>query len=58
MGIMIQPLTPELAKSFGLKQSKGILVAQVSEDSPAAKAGILQGYIIVSYQGKQVSEIG
>lgn len=58
LGIVIQPLTAELAESFGLKQSQGILVAQVSEDSPAAKAGLKQGDVIISYQGKSVKDIG
>ncbi|MGD8570581.1 MAG: DegQ family serine endoprotease [Gammaproteobacteria bacterium] len=58
LGIVIQTLTPDLAKSFGVEQSKGILVAQVSEDSPAAKAGLKQGDVIISYKGKAVSDIG
>lgn len=58
LGIVIQPLTSELAESFGLEQSQGILVAQVSEDSPAKKAGLKQGDVIVSYQDKPVTDIG
>src|SRR5215510_8999344 len=45
LGVSIQPLTPELAKGFGLKESKGVLVADVVQDSPAAKAGINAGDI-------------
>ena len=40
LGVMIQKVTPELAKQFGLEKSEGALVAQVMEDSPAEKAGI------------------
>ena len=58
LGILIQSLTPELAESFGLKQTQGILVAQVMEDSPAAKAGLKQGDLIVDLDGKPVSDIG
>lgn len=58
LGIVIQQLTPALAKSFGLEQTQGILVAQVSEDSPAAKAGIKQGDVIVAYQAKPVTDVG
>lgn len=58
LGIVIQTLTPDLAKSFGVERSKGILVAQVSDDSPAAKAGLKQGDVIVSYKGKPVTDIG
>lgn len=58
LGIMIQPLTPELAESFGMQQSEGILIAQVSDDSPAAKAGLRQGDVIVAYRGEAVKDVG
>jgi len=58
MGIVIQQLTPELADSFDLKDMKGILIAQVSEDSPAAKADLKTGDLIVEYQGKPVTDVG
>jgi serine protease Do len=58
LGIIIQSLTPELAESFGLEQNKGILIAQVMEDSPAQKAGLRQGDLITGYQDKAVSDIG
>jgi serine protease Do len=58
VGIVIQDLTPELAKSFGLDNHQGILVAQVSEDSPAEKAGLKQGDVIVEFSGKPVNEVG
>ncbi|RKZ60384.1 MAG: serine protease, partial [Gammaproteobacteria bacterium] len=58
LGIVIQDLTPELAKSFDLEQTQGILIAQVTDDSPAKKAGLKQGDVIVSYQGKPVSKVG
>jgi serine protease Do len=54
LGIMIQDLTPELAKSFNIKETKGVLVANVSADSPAAKAGVQQGDVITSFNGKAV----
>ena len=40
LGVSVQQMTPELAKSFGLKQDHGALVAEVIKDSPAEKAGI------------------
>jgi serine protease Do len=58
LGIIIQNLTPELAKSFGMNDQKGILVAQVSEDSPAEKAGIKQGDVIIEFDGKPVEQVG
>ncbi len=58
LGIMIQPLTADLAKSFELKNDKGILIAQVAKNSPADKAGLKAGDVIVSYQGQPVSDTG
>jgi len=58
LGIVIQQLTPDLAKSLGIDASEGILVAQVNEGSPAAKAGIRTGDVVVAYDGKPVTDIG
>lgn len=58
LGIIIQEMTPELAKSFGMKDQKGILVSQVSEDSPAEKAGMKQGDVIIEFNGKPVDQVG
>jgi serine protease Do len=58
LGIVIQQLTPELAESFGIDQTGGILIAQVSANSPAATAGLRQGDVIVAYQGEPVNDIG
>jgi serine protease Do len=58
LGITIQNLTLELAKSFGMKDQKGILVAQVTEDSPAEKAGIKQGDVIIEFNGQPVDQVG
>ncbi|MFH1743188.1 MAG: PDZ domain-containing protein [bacterium] len=51
-------LTPDLAKSFGLGNSKGVLVAQVTENSPAEKAGLKRGDVIVEFAGKPVENSG
>jgi len=58
LGIVIQPLTRELAQSFDLEETQGILIAQVTEDSPAQKAGLRQGDVIVSYRGQPVKDVG
>jgi len=55
IGVIIQPLTPEMAKHFGVK--KGVLVAQVLENAPAAKAGIKPGDIIIAVNGKEVDKV-
>ena len=55
-GVSIQEMTPELAKSFGLTDKKGVLVAQVLPGSPAEKAGVEQGDVIMEFDGKAVAE--
>src|SRR6185436_5200596 len=54
LGVSIQPITPELATSFGLKGREGALVASVMDDSPAAKAGVKAGDVIVRFNGQAV----
>ncbi len=56
LGVSIQEVTPALAKSFDLKEKKGALVAQVVSGSPAEKAGIKQGDVIVEFDGKEVTD--
>ena len=56
LGIRIQPLSGDLAKSFGLPNAKGALIAAVEPDSAAARAGLKAGDVIVAYDGKQVEE--
>lgn len=56
LGIGIQDLNQDLAKSFGMKNAKGALVSDVRDDSPADRAGLKQGDIIMSYQGSSVDD--
>jgi len=56
LGIGIQPLTPELAKSFGVSADEGILVNQVMPKSPAEAAGIKVGDLILSLDGKPIKD--
>ena len=56
LGIGIQDLNQDLAKSFGISDVKGALVSEVREESPADQAGIKQGDIIASYQGATVED--
>jgi serine protease Do len=57
LGVAIQPVTPDLAQSFGVEGEKGALVADVTKDSPADKAGLKSGDIILEFDGKQIQEM-
>lgn len=57
LGVMIQHVTPELAKQFGLDRPIGALVGEVVPDSPAAGAGIEPGDVITNYDGREVSQM-
>jgi len=54
LGVSIQEVTEDIAKSFKLKDAKGALVAEVMEDTPAQQGGMERGDIIISFDGKQV----
>jgi serine protease Do len=53
LGVSIQPLTSELASSFGVKDTKGVLISDVVPDSPAGKAGLKPGDILLEFEGKR-----
>lgn len=55
LGVAIQPLTPELAKSFGLEAPTGAVVTSVTDGSPAQKAGLTRGDVITKYDGRVVA---
>jgi len=54
LGVGIQPLTPELARKFGVREGEGVLVNEVFEKDPAASAGIKPGDIITRIDGNLV----
>src|SRR5262249_49249713 len=54
LGVSIQPLTQELAKSFNAKDTKGVLISDVIPESPASKAGLKPGDILLEFDGKKV----
>ena len=56
IGVQIQPVTKEIADSLNLKNNEGALVAEPQKDSPAAKAGIEAGDVIVSVDGNRVKD--
>jgi serine protease Do len=55
LGVMIQPVTDDLAKAFDLKDNSGALVGDVTEDSPAEEAGLKEGDVITEFNGKKVN---
>jgi Do/DeqQ family serine protease len=56
LGVSIQPVTEEIAKSFGLGKASGALVSDVMAGSPAEKAGFRQGDIITRFAGKDIKD--
>jgi serine protease Do len=56
LGVVVQPVTPALARSLRLPEPKGALVSDVVDDSPASKAGLRQGDVIVGFQGQPVND--
>jgi serine protease Do len=56
IGVQIQPLTPDLADSMGLKQTTGALVSEPQPDSPALKAGIQSGDVITTVDGTAIHD--
>ena len=56
IGVQIQPVTPEIADSLGLKKAGGALVAEPQKDGPAIKAGIKAGDVIATVDGKPVND--
>ncbi|MBV9548736.1 MAG: Do family serine endopeptidase [Alphaproteobacteria bacterium] len=56
IGVSIQPVTDELAQAFGLSSRQGALVSNVSKDGPGAKAGLMNGDLVVGFDGKPVPD--
>jgi serine protease Do len=57
IGVSLQELTPELCEHFGVKEGRGLLVAKVLADSPAEKAGLKVGDVIISADGERVERV-
>jgi serine protease Do len=58
LGVLIQKVTPEIAESLGMDKAQGALVANVSKDGPADKAGVKVGDVIVEFDAKEVKDSG
>jgi serine protease Do len=56
LGVMIQDVTPALAKEFSLKDATGALIGDVVPSGPAAKAGLKDGDVVLQYNGKQITD--
>jgi serine protease Do len=57
LGLTVQELTPELAKSLGIEDQKGLIVSDVQSGSPAAMNGIKRGTIILEVNQRQVQKL-
>ena len=57
LGIGALEVTPERARALNLKEDRGVEVAHVEEDSPAAKAGIKEGDVVLEYNGEKVEGV-
>ena len=55
LGVQIQPVTEDIAAALGFDKAKGVLVSDVTADTPAAKAGITRGDIVLSVNGTEVN---
>ncbi|MCA0433529.1 MAG: Do family serine endopeptidase [Proteobacteria bacterium] len=56
LGVRIQGITPDLAEGLGLKEAKGAIISDVTEDSPALKAGLKQGDTILRANGQAIAD--
>ncbi|WP_158773080.1 DegQ family serine endoprotease [Cobetia sp. L2A1] len=54
LGVVIQPVSKDLAESFGLDRARGALIADLDPDGPAAASGLKSGDIITAVDGKDV----
>ena len=57
LGVKIQSITEDMAEAYGVKENTGALVATVTPESPAAKAGIQDGDVILKFDGKDVTSM-
>jgi serine protease Do/serine protease DegQ len=58
IGMEVQGLTPDLAEAFGAKRVEGVVVVQVDPDSPAARAGVQPGDVVVQLGDRRIDKLG
>ncbi len=56
LGVQIQPVTQDIADSLGLKEAKGAIISEVTQDSPGMKAGLKSGDTILKLNGEEVAD--
>ncbi|HEX6126171.1 MAG TPA: Do family serine endopeptidase [Pyrinomonadaceae bacterium] len=56
LGVIVQPVTSDIARNLGLSPIRGVLVNEVQPDSPAAEAGVNRGDVIVAFNGEPIEE--
>ena len=57
MGVRIQEITPDIAKSLGLKKEEGVLISMVNPGEPAEKGGLKAGDVILEFNGKKIKDV-
>jgi serine protease Do len=57
LGVLLQPLTPELAEAFAIKDGQGVLIGDAPADGPAAQAGVKSGDVLIGFNNKPVEDI-
>ena len=57
LGVRIQELTPEIAKSLGLKNEDGVLISMVNPGEPAEKGGLKSGDVILEFNGEKIKDV-
>ncbi len=58
IGVSVQELTPDLARSFNMEIAKGALISDVTKGGPAEKAGLKRGDVVIEYQGRNIPDAG
>jgi len=57
MGVLPGELTPDLADSFGLKSTDGVVISQIVPDSPAARAGLREGDVVTAFDNQAIKDV-